>query len=241
MRSGGGRYFNISLNSEHHINPFDLPTPREDESPADVLRANVISLVGLFRLMLGGLTPEEDAIVDRAIAETYALKDITPDSDFSAIEPPLLLDFEMVLSGMDGAESLLTKLTKYTRGSWSGFINQPSNVDINRKFIVFSVRDMEDDLKPVAMYCYALIWNAIRRTLRKRPVDSVVDDEIRGYCSLFTLLQNADVNTPYRNHHTRRKRLFEITVWFAHYDQLSIQSSSSSRQHQSTPCRKHST
>ncbi|OIP66706.1 conjugal transfer protein TraC [Candidatus Nomurabacteria bacterium CG2_30_43_9] len=171
----GGRYFNISLNSEHHINPFDLPTPREDESPADVLRANIISLVGLFRIMLSGLTPEEDAIVDRAIAETYALKDITPDSDFSAIEPPLLSDFEMVLSGMEGAENILTKLTKYTRGSWAGFINQPSNVDINRKFIVFSVRDMEDDLKPVAMYLVThFIWNAIRRTLRKRLL--VVDE-----------------------------------------------------------------
>ena len=165
----GGRYFNISLNSEHHINPFDLPTPREDEAPADVLRANVISLVGLFRIMLGGLSPEEDAIIDRAISETYALKDITPDSDFSAIEAPLLSDFEMVLAGMEGAESILVKLTKYTRGSWSGFINQPTNVDINRKFIVFSVRDMEDDLKPVAMYLVThFIWNAIRRTLRKR-------------------------------------------------------------------------
>lgn len=171
----GGRYFNISLNSEHHINPFDLPVPREDESPADILRANIISLVGLFRIMLSGLTPEEDALVDRAIAETYALKDITPDSDFSAIEPPLLSDFEMVLSGMDGAENILTKLTKYTRGSWAGFINQPSNVDINRKFIVFSVRDMEDDLKPVAMYLVThFIWNAIRRTLRKRLL--VVDE-----------------------------------------------------------------
>lgn len=171
----GGRYFNISLNSEHHINPFDLPTPREDESPADVLRANVIQLVGLFRLMLGGLTPEEDAIVDRAISETYALKDITPDSDFSSIEPPLLSDFEMVLAGMEGAENILTKLTKFTRGSWAGFLNQPSNVDINRKFIVFSVRDMEDELKPVAMYIVThFIWNAIRRTLRKRLL--VVDE-----------------------------------------------------------------
>jgi len=171
----GGRYFNISLNSDHHINPFDLPTPREDESPADVLRANIISLVGLFRLMLGGLTPEEDALVDRALSETYALKDITPDSDFSAIEPPLLSDFEMVIAGMEGAEGILTKLAKFTRGSWSGFINQPSNVDINRKFIVFSVRDMEDDLKPVAMYLVThFIWNAIRRTLRKRLL--VVDE-----------------------------------------------------------------
>lgn len=171
----GGRYFNISLNSTHHINPFDLPVPREDEAPADILRSNVISLVGLFRLMLGGLTAEEDALVDRAISETYALKDITPDSDFTAIEPPLLSDFEMVLAGMEGTENILTKLTKYTRGSWAGFLNQPSNVDINRKFIVFSVRDMEDDLKPVAMYIVThFIWNAIRRTLRKRLL--VVDE-----------------------------------------------------------------
>jgi len=76
----GGRYFNISLSSEHHINPFDLPTPREDETAEDVLRSNIINLVGLLRLMLGGLTPEEDSMVDRAISETYAMKDITPES-----------------------------------------------------------------------------------------------------------------------------------------------------------------
>jgi hypothetical protein len=139
----GGRYFNISLSSDHHINPFDLPIPREDETAADVLRSNIINLVGLFRLMLGGLTPEEDALVDRAISETYAIKDITPDSDFRNIEPPLLSDFEMVLSGMEGSESVVQRLAKYTKGSWSTFINRPSNVDINKKFVVFSVRDME--------------------------------------------------------------------------------------------------
>ncbi|MBY0294290.1 DUF87 domain-containing protein, partial [Patescibacteria group bacterium] len=92
----GGRYFNISLTSEHHINPFDLPMPREDENPADILRSNIVSLVGLFRIMLGGLSPEEDAIIDKAITETYALKDITVDSNFAEIEPPLLSDFETV-------------------------------------------------------------------------------------------------------------------------------------------------
>ena len=171
----GGRYFSISLSSPHHINPFDLPLPREDEAPADVLRSHIITLVGLFRIMLGGLTPEEDAIVDRAIAETYALKDITPDSDFSKAEPPLLSDFESVLAGMDGAESILTKLTKYTHGTWSTFINQPTNVDINKKFIVFSIRDMEDELKPVAMYIIMnFIWSSIRRVLKKRLL--VVDE-----------------------------------------------------------------
>ncbi|MEK7128782.1 MAG: DUF87 domain-containing protein [Patescibacteria group bacterium] len=171
----GGRYFNISLTSEHHINPFDLPIAREDESPADVLRSNIVNLVGLFRIMLGGLTPEEDSIVDRAITETYALKDITADSDFTAIEPPLMSDFELVLAGIEGGESLIMRLSKYTKGTWSGFINKPTNVDINKKFVVFSVRDMEDELKPVAMYIVThYIWNAVRKELKKRLL--VVDE-----------------------------------------------------------------
>jgi conjugal transfer ATP-binding protein TraC len=165
----GGRYFNISLNSEHHINPFDLAPPREDESAADILRSNIVALVGMFRIMLGGLTPEEDAIIDKAITETYALKDISADSNFADIEPPLLSDFELVLAGMQGSESLVQRLSKYTKGTWSGFINQPTNVDINKKFVVFSVRDMEDDLKPVAMYLIThYIWNAVRKNLKKR-------------------------------------------------------------------------
>ncbi|MEN9551809.1 MAG: hypothetical protein RI935_186 [Candidatus Parcubacteria bacterium] len=173
--SVGGRYFNISLVSDHHINPFDLPHPTEDESPSEVLRSNIVNLVGLFRVMFGGLTPEEDTIVDRAITETYALKDITGDSDFTSLEPPLLSDFEMVLSGIDGSESLIQKLSKYTKGTWSGFINEPSNVDINKKLICFSIRDMEEELKPVAMYIITHhIWNAVRKNLRKRLL--VVDE-----------------------------------------------------------------
>ncbi len=171
----GGRYFNISLSSDHHMNPFDLPMPREDETAEDVLRSNIINLVGLFRLMLGGLTPEEDSMVDHAISETYAMKDITPESDFSNIEPPLLSDFEMVISGIDGSDSVVSRLAKYTRGSWSTFLNRPSNVDINKKFVVFSIRDMEDELKPVAMYIIMhYIWNAIRKNLKKRLL--VVDE-----------------------------------------------------------------
>ncbi len=167
--STGGRYFSISLNSEHHINPFDLAAPREDESPSDVLRSKIVNLVGLFRIMLGGLTPEEDAIIDRALTETYALKDITPDADFSGAQPPLLSDFELVLAGMEGAESLVQKLSKYTKGTWAGFVNRPTNIDINRKFIVFSIQSMEDELKPVAMYIITdFIWSAIRKETKKR-------------------------------------------------------------------------
>ncbi len=171
----GGRYFNISLTSDHHINPFDLPKPGPDESMNDVLRSNIVTLVGLFRVMLGGLTPEEDSIIDRAITETYALKDISPDSDFSEAEPPLLSDFEMVLGGLEGTESILQKLQKYTKGSWSGFLNNPTNVDIDKSCVSFSIRDMEDELKPVAMFLVShYIWNAVRKDIRKRLL--VVDE-----------------------------------------------------------------
>jgi conjugal transfer ATP-binding protein TraC len=171
----GGRYFNISLSSEHHINPFDLPPVREDENPAEILRQNIITLVGLFRIILGGLTPEEDSIIDRAITETYALKDITANNDFTNVTPPLLSDFELVLAGMEGSDSLMRRITKYTQGTWAGFINKPSNVDINQKFVVFSVRDMEEDLKPAAMYIVTnYIWTAVRRRLQKRLL--VVDE-----------------------------------------------------------------
>src|ERR1035437_5726476 len=125
--------------------------------------------------MLGGLSPEEDAIIDRAITETYALKDITAESNFANIEPPLMSDFEMVLAGMQGGESLVQRLSKYTKGTWAGFINQPTNVDINKKFVVFSVRDMEDDLKPAAMYIVThFIWNEVRKNIKKRLL--VVDE-----------------------------------------------------------------
>ena len=171
----GGRYFNISLSSEHHINPFDLPNIQDGEEPGDILRSNIINLVGLFRIMLGGLTPEEDAVIDRAVTETYALKDITGERDFSGTDAPILSDFETVLAGMEGTESLVERLSKYTRGTWSGFMNQPTNVDINQQFIVFSIRDMEDELKPIAMYVITHhIWTAIRRNLKKRLM--VVDE-----------------------------------------------------------------
>jgi len=166
----GGRYFNVSLNSKNHINPFDLPKPRPDEAFSDVLRSNIISLVGLFRMMFGGLTPEEDSIVDKAITETYALKDITYESEWNeGMQPPLLSDFEMVLDGMTGTDELVQQLQKYTEGSWSGFINKPTNIDINKKLVGFSVRDMEDELKPIAMHMIIHnVWNRIRRNIKKR-------------------------------------------------------------------------
>ncbi len=165
----GGSYFKISLGSPSHVNPFDLPTPREDEKPEDILRGNIINLVGLMRLMLGGLTPEEDAVMDRALSETYAAKDITPQSDFSKITPPLMSDLEAVLGGMEGAESLLKRVRKFTKGTYANFFNQQSNVKMDNNLITFGIRDMEEGLRPIAMYVIMrYIWNKIRSELKKR-------------------------------------------------------------------------
>jgi len=166
-----GSYFKISLSSPKHLNPFDLPKPREDEEPKDVLRSNAINLVGLFRIMLGGLTSEEDSIIDQAIAETYASKDITPESNPEKWNEniPLISDFEGILEGMEGTTSLLERVRKFSRGSYSQFFNNPSNVSINKNLVVFGIRDMEDELRPMAMFIILrYIWNTIRSELRKR-------------------------------------------------------------------------
>ncbi len=165
----GGAFFKISLTSENHLNPFDLPRPLEDESAADILRSNIISLVGLIRIMLGGLTPEEDAIIDSAITQTYASRDITPTSDFRKGVVPTMLDLKTILDNMTGAESLSRRLEKFVTGSYAGFLNNPTNLEVNNKLVVFGIRDMEEELRPVAMYIILhFIWNIVRRELKKR-------------------------------------------------------------------------
>ncbi|MDP2926525.1 MAG: ATP-binding protein [bacterium] len=169
--SVGGSFFNISLGSENHINPFELPLPREDEKPDDVLRSNVINLVGLLRIMLGGLTPEEDAIIDRALTETYAAKDIRPETDPEKWSEniPLMSDLEEILQTMEGAGSLVRRIRKFTQGTFANFFNQPSNISLDKSMVVFGIRDMEDELRPMAMYVVMrYIWNKIRSQLKKR-------------------------------------------------------------------------
>jgi len=166
-----GSFFKISLSSESHINPFDLPEPREDERVEDVLRSNIINLVGLMRIMLGGLTPEEDAIMDQALSETYAAKDITPNSDPSmwAENVPIMSDLESVLETMEGADSLVERLRKFTKGTFASFFNQKSNISMDSHLVVFGIRDMEDELRPMAMFIIMrYIWNTARATLKKR-------------------------------------------------------------------------
>ena len=167
----GGSFISLSLTSPYHINPFDLPPPAPDEDPASVLRSNIINLVGLMRMMLGGLSPEEDSIIDAAITETYAAKDITPETppNLWKERTPLMEDFEEILSRMEGAESLARRVRRYTRGSFAQLFNQPTNVELKNPFVVFGIRDMEDELRPLAMFILMhYVWNVVRTSFKKR-------------------------------------------------------------------------
>lgn len=172
----GGSFINISLNAETKMNPFDLPRSISDNSkPVDIIRSAVITLKGLIRLMVGELSHLEDSLVDRALIETYAKKDITPDSDLSKVTPPLMSDFQAVLEGMEGGEDLVMRIKKYTEGTFAGLFNSPTNIDVKNQLISFSVRDLEDELKPIAIYTIInYIWNTVRSSVKKRIL--VVDE-----------------------------------------------------------------
>ncbi|OGH70650.1 MAG: conjugal transfer protein TraC [Candidatus Magasanikbacteria bacterium RIFCSPHIGHO2_02_FULL_51_14] len=166
----GGTYINISLASESKVNPFDLPRPvGQQVSTEDIIRSAVITLKGLVRIMFGALTAQEDSIADRALLETFAKKDITPASDLTAVEPPIMQDFLEVLEGMEGGENLVLKLRKYTEGTFAGLFNSPTNVNVANQLVVFSVRDLEDELRPLAIYSIVnYIWNIVRSERKKR-------------------------------------------------------------------------
>jgi len=168
--SVGGSFFKISLTSENQINPFDIPIIPKGEDPTDIFKSHVLNLAGLVKLMLGVITPEEEAILDRAIIATYESRDITPDKkDFTNLQPPLLEDFQIVLESMEGGRGLAKRLERFTKGSYAGFTNKPTNIDIKNRLIVFSVRDLEEQLRPIAIYIVLnFIWNLIRADFKKR-------------------------------------------------------------------------
>ncbi len=180
----GGSYLNLSLNANERINPFDLSPIMEGQTGEEVLRSAIIMVHGLLKLMLGGITPEEDAVLDRALYETYALKDITADPASHSNPAPLMSDLQHVLENMSGAESLVHRLEKYTTGTFAGLFNQPTNFDLNRGFIGFSVRDLEDQLRPIGMYLIlGYIWNKVKHDLRRRML--IIDEA-------WLLMQNED-------------------------------------------------
>jgi type IV secretory pathway VirB4 component len=167
----GGSYFKISLTSQSHVNPFDIPIIPEGEEPADVFKSHVLNLTGLIKLMLGEIKPEEESLIDRAITETYASRDITAENfgSLKELNPPLLEDLQTVLQNTEGGRTLAQRLDKFTHGSYAGFTNAPTNVDVKNRLIVFSIRDLEEELRPIAMYIVLnFIWNLVRSELKQR-------------------------------------------------------------------------
>lgn len=165
----GGVYINLSLNSSSRINPFDLPKPLPGESNADIIRSAIIDLMGLMNLMLGKLNPTEVSIMEKAIQESYAKRDITDTADLNKVTPPTMSDLVEILEGIVGGESIAQRLYRYTEGTFAGLFNNPTNININNDFIVFSIRDLQETLRPIAMYILLKhVWTEIRSSLKKR-------------------------------------------------------------------------
>ncbi|MFH1546055.1 MAG: ATP-binding protein [Patescibacteria group bacterium] len=174
----GGTHLNVSLNSDQRINPFDLPTPFEGNvlKPGDLLRESVITLTGLMKLILGKMSAGEEAMIDKALIDTYAVRGVTMQlEDPSKMPMPTMEDFHSVLSSMKGAEELAQRLQKFTSGTFGGIFNRETNVDLGSGLIVFGIRDLEDELRPAAMFIILnFIWNRVRGELKRRIL--VVDE-----------------------------------------------------------------
>jgi len=171
----GGEYITFSFNAQTKVNPFDLS--QLTSSGENELGLKILSLHGLFKVIMGKLSPEEDALLDRALILTYKQKGITQDPQTQKHEPPLMEDLYKVLLGMEDAvsKSLADRIEKFIKGSLTGLINQQSNIDIKNPFTVFSIRDLADELRPIAMYILLdFIWTKIRRDIKRRVL--IVDE-----------------------------------------------------------------
>ncbi|MYE38360.1 MAG: DUF87 domain-containing protein [Candidatus Spechtbacteria bacterium SB0662_bin_43] len=167
----GGSFFRVSLTSSDIINPFDLPEPTADETPANILRSNIISLLSLFKVMLGGeVSHAQESLLNEAINQAYASYDITPNrTTFQGATIPTISDLASILESMSGGEEIAQQLGQYVSGIYSGLLNGQSNITLKGKLIVFNIRDMEDVLRPVAMHLIVNhIWKSIRSQLKKR-------------------------------------------------------------------------
>jgi len=172
--SVGGEFVEFSRSSQYKINPFDLTTV--DPEP-DELSNKILDLHSLMRVIMGDLTPSQDALLDRAMVLTYREKGITQDPETFKNEPPLLEDLYKTFTGMETPEAkeMADRLEKFVQGSAAGIFNQQSNFDIKNPFTVFGIRDLEENMRPVAMYIVLdYIWNRVRRDKKKRVL--IVDE-----------------------------------------------------------------
>ena len=166
----GGSFLQLSLTSDTHVNPFELPRTVDPEEADNALRANIIMLHGLLRLMMGEMSAAEESDLDVALINTYAQKGITNDPLTHTAEPPVMPDLYNTLNGMGGnGPALAARLRRYTEGTFSGIFSQQSNVDLNNPFVVFNIRDLEEELRPIGMYIVLnYIWNKVKSDQKKR-------------------------------------------------------------------------
>jgi len=165
----GGEFINFSLNSGAIMNPFDLSGVYEEDE--NELGLKILSLHTLFRIIMGSLTPSEDALLDRALINTYRMKGITPDPKTQKNIPPMMEDLYKALMGMEetDARNLANRIEKFIKGSLMGIFNSQSNINLKNPFTVFSIRDLEEELRPIAMYMITdYIWTKIKRDMRRR-------------------------------------------------------------------------
>lgn len=171
-------FISLSLNSREKINPFDLPAWMRDSewNTWDLLRSAIINVSWILNLMLWDMTAEEGAILDKALISTYAIKWITFETENPwELEPPIMEDLYNVLATMEWAESLMRRLEKYVYWSYSGIFNKRTNIDLWTWMVVFNVRDLEEQLRPIAMHMLLnYVWNKVRSELKKRCL--VVDE-----------------------------------------------------------------
>lgn len=171
----GGEYISFSFSSPSKINPFDLS--QIYEKGENQLGLKILTLHSLFKVIMGELTPSQEALLDRALINAYKAKGITMDPDTQDREPPLIEDLYKSLIGMETAEAidLAARIEKYVKGSYVGIFDQQTNINIKNPFTVFSVRDIQDTLRPIAMFIILdFIWTKVRRDVKKRIL--VVDE-----------------------------------------------------------------
>ncbi len=196
----GGEFLSFSMSSEYKINPFEL---NSTNSEPDELANKILSLHSLMRVIMGDITPSQDALLDRALVETYRQKGISQDMETHKNQPPLLEDLYKVLLGLETPEAaeLAGRLEKFIKGSASGIFNQHSNFNIKNRFTVFGVRDLEENLRPIAMYVILdYIWNTIRKERKRRVL--VIDEA-------WYLVKHKD-SAEYLHSFAKRARKYEL-------------------------------
>jgi hypothetical protein len=183
----GGDFVRLAPGSQQHLNPFDLmpcgtnlAAYVQDRSRGDRLADKVQALHALFDIMLADrgpvgvttLTAREKGLLDRALYETYRQVGITADPRTHGRQTPLLGNLYGVLkSNVCGKDEygLADRLYRFVQGSFSGPFNAPTDVALHNHLVVFDIRDMSGELRPIGVFLITdFVWTQVLHTTRPR-------------------------------------------------------------------------